>query len=117
MTKKIKTNPADDAIIHTAKTGEGAVRLTPELMREITEALDARKADIDVRFPKLVAAVDEETRLAIACWTVERICENWRLGGTYRYLLYDLMGFGPEAYGAMQWAGMLDIHNALPDRD
>lgn len=33
--------------------------------------------------------------------------------GSYRYILYDLFGFGPESYGIGMMAGFLDIHNKL----
>ena len=33
--------------------------------------------------------------------------------GTYRYVLYDVFGFGPESYGVAQLAGYLSIHNVL----
>jgi len=35
--------------------------------------------------------------------------------GTYRYVLYDVFGFGPDAYAAAQCAGYLSIHNAIFD--
>jgi hypothetical protein len=33
--------------------------------------------------------------------------------GTYRYVLYEIFGFGPEAYAPAQLSGYLTIHNAL----
>lgn len=33
--------------------------------------------------------------------------------GSYRYVLYDVFGFGPDAYAVAQMAGYLDIHNAI----
>jgi len=35
--------------------------------------------------------------------------------GTYRYILYDTFGFGPDAYVPAQCAGYLSIHNAIFD--
>jgi hypothetical protein len=34
-------------------------------------------------------------------------------GGTYRWVLYDVFDFGPEAYAAAQDAGYLSIHNCI----
>jgi hypothetical protein len=34
-------------------------------------------------------------------------------GGSYRYILYDVFGFGPESYAQAQCAGFLEIHNAI----
>lgn len=33
--------------------------------------------------------------------------------GTYRYVLYEIFGFGMEAYARAQMAGYLDIHNSI----
>jgi hypothetical protein len=33
--------------------------------------------------------------------------------GSYRYVLYDVFGFGPEAYAQAQLAGYLAIHNSI----
>lgn len=35
--------------------------------------------------------------------------------GTYRYVLYDVFGFGPESYLPAQVAGYLAIHNSIFD--
>ncbi len=33
--------------------------------------------------------------------------------GTYRWVLYNVFGFGPEAYAPAQMAGYLTIHNSI----
>lgn len=33
--------------------------------------------------------------------------------GSYRYVLYQVFGFGPEAYAPAMYAGYMDIHNAI----
>lgn len=35
--------------------------------------------------------------------------------GSYRYVLYDVFGFGPEAYGLGIDCGYMKIHNRLVD--
>jgi len=37
--------------------------------------------------------------------------------GTYRWVLYDVFGFGPEAYAPAQMAGYLSIHNSIFSSD
>ena len=37
--------------------------------------------------------------------------------GSYRWVLYDVFGFGPEAYAPAQLAGYLSIHNAIFSAD
>ena len=34
-------------------------------------------------------------------------------GGTYRYVLYDTFGFGPEAYMIGMTSGYMAIHNSI----
>lgn len=33
--------------------------------------------------------------------------------GTYRYALYDVFGFGPEAYGLGMDCGFMSLHNSV----
>ena len=35
--------------------------------------------------------------------------------GSYRYILYDVFGFGPESYAQAQVSGFLALHNAIWD--
>ena len=34
-------------------------------------------------------------------------------GGSYRYALYDVFGWGPEAYGMGMDCGYMDLHNRI----
>lgn len=38
-------------------------------------------------------------------------------GRSYRGILYDIFGFGLEAYGMGMFCGFFDIHNAIPPKD
>ena len=49
-----------------------------------------------------------------ACLVMKKIMEHVKEGGSYRYLIYNRMGFGPEAYAAMMEAGGLDFSNLCP---
>lgn len=33
--------------------------------------------------------------------------------GTYRYILYDIFGFGPESYRVGMSCGFMQLHNAI----
>jgi len=33
--------------------------------------------------------------------------------GSYRYILYDIFGFGPESYGVGMLSGFMDLHNSI----
>ena len=47
---------------------------------------------------KIVETTDDETKLAITAWVMKHIIEHATEGGSFRYLIYDRLGFGPEAY-------------------
>lgn len=57
-----------------------------------------------------------DDRLKLFCAVSKLIYEGEiKEQGTYRYVLYDTFGFGPDAYAAAQCAGYLSIHNAIFD--
>ena len=49
----------------------------------------------------MVQKMFDELRLEITKWVMHHIVQHAREGGTYRYLIYDRLGFGPEAYGEL----------------
>lgn len=60
--------------------------------------------------------LDEDTKLKVFCAISKKIHKAELIdNGTYRYVLYDAFGFGPEAYVPAQLSGYLDIHNAIYD--
>lgn len=57
-----------------------------------------------------------EQQLDAFCAVVRRIHRgDVELQGSYRYVLYDVFGFGPEAYVPAQCAGYLELHNLIYD--
>lgn len=62
------------------------------------------------------ATLTPEQQLDAFCCVVRRIYRGDVVDrGSYRYVLYDVFGFGPEAYVPAQCAGYLDIHNLIYD--
>lgn len=55
--------------------------------------------------------VDYETRLTVAAFVINKILEHAKEGGSYRYLIYERLGFEADAYGVLQEAGALEISN------
>jgi hypothetical protein len=53
---------------------------------------------VDELVQKLVDDCDSDTRLAITEWVMHHIVKHATEGGSFRYLIYDRLGFGPEAY-------------------
>lgn len=59
-------------------------------------------------------SLSKEQQLLAFCAVARRIYKGeLEDRGTYRYVLYDVFGFGPEAYAIAQESGYLEIHNAI----
>jgi hypothetical protein len=59
-------------------------------------------------------SLSKEHQLMVFCAIARRIYQGELVDrGTYRWVLYDVFGFGPEAYAPAQIAGYLDIHNSI----
>jgi hypothetical protein len=46
-------------------------------------------------------------------WVLRHLADQLRDGGTFRYLIYDRMGYGPEAYCPLHDAGGMLLTNAF----
>ena len=49
-------------------------------------------------------------------WVLGHLADQLKEGGSFRYLIYDRMGYGPEAYQPLYEAGGLAITNALHEQ-
>ncbi len=64
------------------------------------------------------SSLSKDDQLKAFCAVVRRICKAEIVDkGTYRYALYNVFGFGPEAYIQAQDAGYLALHNAIVDEE
>lgn len=71
---------------------------------ELDDALDKmRKAfdEADKELDDMVEWCDHTMKLAVTRWVMRHIVEHAQEGGSYRYLIYDRLGFGPEAYAPL----------------
>ena len=71
---------------------------------------------------KLVAECPYETKFAIVAWVFQAIVDHAKEGRSYRYLIYERLGFGPDAYVPLYLAGGMSISNEFdlsgnPDPD
>ena len=58
--------------------------------------------------------LDHDQQLMAFCAMVRRMYRGeLQDRGTYRWVLYDVFGFGPEAYVPAQLAGYLALHNSI----
>ena len=64
-------------------------------------------------FDDLVAKYDYQTKLDIAAWVISKIDEHGQDPGSFRGLIYGLLGFGPDAYVPLYEAGGMNITNEL----
>lgn len=46
-------------------------------------------------------------------WVLKHVADHLKEGGTFRYLIYDRMGYGPEAYLPLYESGGMAISNAF----
>jgi len=85
-----------------------------EISRAWNEAMDAIEQDSERYWNSLT----KEQQLDAFCAVCRRIYKgDIEDKGTYRYVLYNVFGFGPEAYAQAQMAGYLTIHNSIFDAD
>ena len=73
---------------------------------------EARAAE-EAAQAELVAACDYETKLAVTAWVFRALNEHMRQGGTFRYLIYDRLGFNSREYVTLYSAGGMNLSNAL----
>lgn len=55
----------------------------------------------------------EKPKLEQLIWVFQKLREHLESGGTFRDLIYDKMGLGPEAYEPICEAGGKDVADAL----
>jgi hypothetical protein len=94
-----------------------------ELMKKLSEASDLFvevMKELENEQETYWNSLTTEQQLMCFCAISRRIHKGEiEDGGTYRWVLYDVFGFGPEAYAAAQDAGYLAIHNSImtPDQE
>jgi hypothetical protein len=66
-----------------------------------------------IDYDSIVAKYDNQTKLDIAARVISKIDDHGASPGSFRYLIYDRLGFGPEAYVPLYTAGGMNITNSL----
>lgn len=87
-----------------------------EISNAFNDAFDALKKEQEEFWNSL----SHDDQLKAFCAVVRRIHEGEiEKKGSYRYVLYNVFNFSPEAYAQAQMAGYLAIHNAImtPDEE
>ena len=85
-------------------------------LEEISKTFNEAMAEVEKESEDFWNSLSKEDQLKAFCAISRRIYKGEiEDKGTYRYVLYDVFGFGPDAYAAAQLAGYLTIHNAIYD--
>lgn len=86
--------------------------------KELSEQYCKAADDYQASAMELWNSLPYDDRLKLFCAVCGLIYEgDIKRKGTYRYVLYDVCGFGPDAYATAQHAGYLSIHNAIFDSE
>ena len=73
-----------------------------EALDNIQEAYKELEKDQE----EIVNKLDDETKIAVTRWVFKHVVNHAKDGGSYRYLIYDRLGFGMEAYVPLCEDGM-----------
>ena len=77
-----------------------------KLLFENIEKIRKAFEEQDEEYAKMADGCDHDLKIAVTQWVMKHIVDHARDGGTYRYLIYDRLGFGPEAYAPLCHDGM-----------
>ena len=91
-------------------------------MNEDSSEIKSDLADVEEAFrekqEKFWDSLSPEQQLQAFCAVARRIYKGEiEDRGTFRYVLYDVFGFGPDSYVPAQLAGYFAIHNSIYDAD
>lgn len=69
--------------------------------KKLSEALvrirEAYK-EVEKEQQEIVDKLDNDTKIAVTRWVFKHLVNHTKEGGSYRYLIYDRLGFGMDAY-------------------
>ena len=80
-----------------------------EKREKLFEALDNIReayAELEKDQEEIVNKLDDDTKIAVTRWVFKHVVNHAKEGGSYRYLIYDRLGFGMEAYAPLCEDGM-----------
>ena len=84
--------------------------------QEAQQAMEQSQKEFEAECEAAWNALHQDTKLKVFCAVCARLYKGeLEEGGSYRHILYDVFGFGPEAYSAAQGAGFLALHNSIVD--
>ena len=88
------------------------------ITEEMTQAFNDAFLELEKEQEAFWNGLTEDQRLNVFCAISRRLYDGEiEENRSYRGILYDVMGFGPEAYVPAQVAGFLELHNAIFTKD
>ena len=85
---------------------------------DLVQKSNKRKQENFEREEMKYNGLSHEDRLDIFCAIVRRLYQGEiESRCTYRYVLYDILGFDPEAYSRAQDAGFFALHNSFMNEE
>ena len=87
-----------------------------EELQELGNIFNERMKQIENDSEEYWNSLSHDEQLKVFCAVSRRIHKGEIVDkGSYRYVLYNVFGFGPEAYARAQCSGYLSLHNAIYD--
>jgi hypothetical protein len=87
-------------------------------MNELAQTMEEGRRLYEKHCDDYWDSLSYEDKLAAFYSVVKRIHKGDMIDkGTYRYVLYDVFDFGPDAYSVGMECGYMDLHNAIDTKD
>jgi hypothetical protein len=88
-----------------------------EELEKLSEVFNTAMEEIKKESENFWNSFSKNDQLKLFCAVSRRIFEGeLEQKGSYRYILYNIFGFDTSAYAQAQYAGYVDIHNAIYDK-
>lgn len=85
-----------------------------DLWQDFSESYEKAMKEIEQRQEEYWNSLSKDEQLKAFCAVVRRIVQaELKDKGSYRWALYDVFGFGPEAYIQGMECGFMALHNAI----
>jgi hypothetical protein len=82
--------------------------------QEMTAQFERSFKDLETQQEEYWASLNKEQQLDLFCCIVRRLVKGEiEDGRSYRGILYDTFGWGPDSYATAQMAGYINLHNAI----
>ena len=82
--------------------------------QEMTAQFERSFKDLEMQQEEYWSGLTKDQQLDLFCCVVRRLVKGEIVDNrSYRGILYDTFGWGPEAYAVAQMAGYINLHNAI----